>query len=99
MVTINKLKLITEISKGKRIPLGDVRHILEAFFDEMIENLLSGNRIEFRDFGVFKIVMRKAKLGRNPKKPAVPIVIPPRLTAKFNPGKKMCKRIERKRPI
>jgi nucleoid DNA-binding protein len=51
--------------------------------------------LEFRDFGVFEIVERKQKIGRNPKNAAVPIVIPARPAVKFTPGKKMKKVIEK----
>jgi integration host factor subunit beta len=50
--------------------------------------------LEFRDFGVFEVVERKQKIGRNPKKAEEPIVIPARNAVKFTPGKKMRKRIE-----
>jgi nucleoid DNA-binding protein len=52
--------------------------------------------LEFRDFGVFEVVVRKQKVGRNPKNALVPIIIPARPAVKFTPGKKMRKRIEQK---
>jgi nucleoid DNA-binding protein len=61
----------------------------------MTDCLTDGNRLEFRDFGVFEVVERKQKIGRNPKKAAEPIVIPARNAVKFTPGKKMRKRIEK----
>jgi nucleoid DNA-binding protein len=54
--------------------------------------------LEFRDFGVFEIVERKQKIGRNPKNAAVPIVIPARAAVKFTPGKKMKELVEHKEP-
>ena len=54
------------------------------------------SRLFFRDFGVFEVVQRKQKIGRNPKKAAEPIVIPARNAVKFTPGKNMRKRIEGK---
>jgi nucleoid DNA-binding protein len=61
----------------------------------MTDCLARGDRLEFRDFGVFEIVERKQKIGRNPKNAAVPIVIPARPAVKFTPGKKMKKLIEK----
>jgi nucleoid DNA-binding protein len=61
----------------------------------MIEVLTRGDRLEFRDFGVFEIVERKQKIGRNPKNPSVPITIPARKAVKFTPGKKMKMDIEK----
>jgi len=60
----------------------------------MTEYLSDGDRLEFRDFGVFEVVKRKQKIGRNPKNAAVPIIIPERKAVKFTPGKKMKNLIE-----
>lgn len=92
--TMTKKKLINSISTDKSIHPNDVRHVIQAFLDKMTECLSDGSRLEFRDFGVFEVVERKQKIGRNPKKAAEPIVIPARLAVKFTPGKKMRKLIE-----
>lgn len=92
--TMTKKKLINSISQEKGIHPNDVRHVIQAFLDRMTESLAQGERLEFRDFGVFEVVERKQKIGRNPKNAAVPIVIPARSAVKFTPGKKMKKRIE-----
>lgn len=92
--TMTKKKLINSISNEKSIHPNDVRHVIQAFLDRMTEALSQGERLEFRDFGVFEVVERKQKIGRNPKNAAVPIVIPARNAVKFTPGKKMRKLIE-----
>lgn len=92
--TVTKKKLIHAISQDKGIHPNDVRHILQALLDKMTDCLQEGSRLEFRDFGVFEVVERKQKIGRNPKKAAQPIVIPARLAVKFTPGKKMRKQFE-----
>ncbi len=92
--TMTKKKLIHSISQEKGIHPNDVRHVIQSFLDKMTDCLSEGDRLEFRDFGVFEVVERKQKIGRNPKKAAEPIVIPARNAVKFTPGKKMRKRIE-----
>jgi integration host factor subunit beta len=92
--TMTKKKLINSISQEKGIHPNDVRHVIQAFLDKMTDCLFEGYRLEFRDFGVFEVVERKQKIGRNPKKAAEPIIIPARNAVKFTPGKKMRKRIE-----
>ncbi|MFA6118820.1 MAG: HU family DNA-binding protein [Parachlamydiales bacterium] len=89
METITKKSLIQKISQKKGIHPNDVRTVVQAFLDEMIDVLTKGDRLEFRDFGVFEIVERKQKIGRNPKNPSVAITIPARKAVKFTPGKKM----------
>jgi integration host factor subunit beta len=97
MSTITKKKLIQVISQERNLHPNDVRNVIQSFLDAMTQFLGKGDRLEFRDFGVFEIVERKQKIGRNPKNAAVPIVIPARLAVKFTPGKKMRKLIERDR--
>lgn len=94
--TTTKKKLINSISQEKSIHPNDVRHVIQSFLDKMTDCLKDGFRLEFRDFGVFEVVERKQKIGRNPKKAAEPIVIPARRAVKFTPGKKMRKLIEHK---
>jgi len=89
MATITKKKLINEISRRRGLHPNEVRLVVQSFLDCMTEYLSDGDRLEFRDFGVFEVVTRKQKIGRNPKNAAVPIVIPERRAVKFTPGKKM----------
>jgi len=93
--TVTKKQLIQTISQDKGIHPNDVRHVIQAFLDKMTECLSQGERLEFRDFGVFEVVRRKQKIGRNPKNAQIPIIIPPRSAVKFTPGKKMKFSIER----
>lgn len=100
MTTITKKHLIQLISQKLGVHPNEVRNIIQAFLDSMTDTLSKGDRLEFRDFGVFEIVERKQKIGRNPKNAAVPIVIPARKAVKFTAGKKMKKLIEtQKAPI
>ena len=92
--TTTKKKLIQSIAEEKELHPNDVRHVIQAFLDRMTISLAQGERLEFRDFGVFDVVERKQKIGRNPKNAGVPIVIPARRAVKFTPGKRMRKLIE-----
>lgn len=99
MTTITKKKLVQIISQQQGIHPNDVRNVIQAFLDRMSDYLSEGDRIEFRDFGVFEIVERKQKIGRNPKNAGVAIVIPARRAVKFTAGKKMRSMIEKKPSI
>ena len=94
MATITKKRLVQVISQARGVHPNDVRNVIQAFLDTMTDYLANGDRLEFRDFGVFEIVERKQKIGRNPKNAAIPIIIPARKAVKFTPGKKMRKLIE-----
>lgn len=98
MATITKKKLVQVISQKQGMHPNEVRNVIQSFLDEMTQTLAQGDRLEFRDFGVFEIVERKRKIGRNPKNASVPIVIPARKAVKFTPGKLMKKKIEEEAP-
>ncbi len=89
MATKTKKQLISTIATKTNHHPNEVRAIIQSFLDSITEFLCTGDRLEFRDFGVFEVVMRKQKIGRNPKNAKVSIVIPERRAVKFTPGKKM----------
>jgi len=89
MKTITRKQIIFEIARRKGMDPKDVQRIVTEFLHTVTDNLVEGNRFEFRDFGVFEVVERKPKIGRNPKSPETPILIPARKGVKFSPGRKL----------
>jgi len=92
--TVTKKDVIVELANQKGVSPQEVRGIVQGFLDLLTRVLSEGKRIEFRGFGVFEIVHRKQKIGRNPKKAEIPVVIPARKGVKFTPGKKLKELIE-----
>ena len=45
----------------------DVERIVGTIFDEIINAMAVGDRVELRGFGAFSVKKRKARLGRNPR--------------------------------
>ena len=45
----------------------DVERIVGTIFDEIINAMAAGDRVELRGFGAFSVKKRKARLGRNPR--------------------------------
>ena len=45
----------------------DIEKIFKIIFFEITETLCRGKNVEIRGFGTYKIVRRKARIGRNPK--------------------------------
>ena len=45
----------------------DLEKILEIIFLQILEALSRGENIEIRGYGTYKIIKRKARIGRNPK--------------------------------
>ncbi|OGN62148.1 MAG: integration host factor subunit beta [Chlamydiae bacterium RIFCSPHIGHO2_12_FULL_49_11] len=96
MATKTKKELIAKIAHKTSQHPNEVRNVVQSFLDEITDCLSNGDRLEFRDFGVFEVVRRKQKIGRNPKNASVAIVIPERQAVKFTAGKKMKYLIEGK---
>lgn len=97
MTTITRKNLTQDIARKNGLDPRDVQLVLKEVMDYITETLKAGDRLEFRGFGVFEVVRRKEKVGRNPKNPEIPIPIPEHNAVKFFPGKKMKELIAKKR--
>ncbi|MEC7130200.1 MAG: HU family DNA-binding protein, partial [Planctomycetota bacterium] len=53
-----------------------------------VEELADGNRLEFRDFGVFEVKHRAARIAQNPKT-LEPVPVPERSAIRFKAGRLM----------
>lgn len=73
----------------------DAAAAVQATLDIMLKELASGGHIELRGFGVFEVKTRKASVGRNPRKPETPVVIPERKVVKFRAGKELASLLEK----
>ena len=88
MATITKKELIDRIADGTGHRRVQVKKVVQQFLDEIINELGQGNRLEFRDFGVFETKVRKARKAQNPKTLA-PVEVPEKRTVKFKVGRLM----------
>lgn len=86
---MTKRELTMRISKETGIIQEDVFTIIQKTLDHITDALVRGETIEFRDFGVFAVTIRKSRIGRNPNRPQDTVVIPERKTVRFKPGKQM----------
>lgn len=80
---------ITDITGIKQV---DVKKIVQKTFDVIVESLTRYEKVELRNFGVFKIKERKARFGRNPRTGAS-VPVPPRKVVVFKPGLEMKQKI------
>lgn len=88
MATITKKELIDRIADQTGQRRVQVKRIVQQFLDEVIMELGNGNRLEFRDFGVFETKVRKARRAQNPKT-LEPVSVPEKRTVKFKVGRLM----------
>ena len=71
----------------------DVFKVIQKTLDHITDGLANGRNVELRNFGVFEVVLRRSKPGRNPKNPTINVTIPARATVKFKSGKIMRQRV------
>ena len=73
----------------------DIEKILKIIFLEIIEALRGGKNIEIRGFGTYKIIKRKARIGRNPKNLEL-IQIPEKKAIKWKISKTFFNRLNKR---
>jgi len=88
MATITKKELIDRIAESEGHRRVQVKKVVQKFLDEIVNELGKGNRLEFRDFGVFETKLRKARKAQNPKT-LEPVAVPEKRTVKFKVGRLM----------
>jgi integration host factor subunit beta len=88
MHTVTKKELVDRIADQTQTKRVVVKKIVQSFLDEAIEELGRGNRLEFRDFGVFEVKNRAARTAQNPKT-LQRVQVPPKRTVKFKVGRLM----------
>jgi integration host factor subunit beta len=60
--------LIAELAASNpHLRLGDIELIVATIFDQIIQALARGDRVELRGFGAFTTKRREARTGRNPR--------------------------------
>ena len=90
---MTKKDIVLKITDSTGIKQVDVKTIVQKTFDVIIESLMRSEKVELRNFGVFKIKDRKARFGRNPRTgESVPVT--PRKVVVFKPGLEMKQRIK-----
>jgi len=91
-LTITKRELAERIAD--KVGLGQVQtlQVVQCFLDEIVMELSKGNRLEFRDFGVFETVTRKARTALNPKT-LEKVPVDRRRVVKFKVGRLLKQRV------
>jgi len=86
---MTKRDLVMRIAKETGLIQQDVSAVLQKTLDYIVESLAKGESVEFRNFGVFEVRIRKSRIGRNPNKPTHVVTIPARKVVKFKMGRIM----------
>ena len=92
MATVTKKELIDRIAERTLAKRVSVKRIIQAFLDEITDELCKDNRLEFRDFGVFETRTRASRIAQNPKT-LERVEVPAKRTVKFKMGRLMRERL------
>ncbi|MCJ7576895.1 MAG: integration host factor subunit beta [candidate division Zixibacteria bacterium] len=82
---MTKADLVEEVSGKTGLTRTDVAVVVDAFLEAVKKSLESGNNIEIRGFGTFKIKQRKARKARNPRT-GEEVPVPDRKVPVFKPS-------------
>jgi nucleoid DNA-binding protein len=89
---------VTRISSETGLVQQQVLDVVQKTLDYIAQSLAKGRKVELRNFGVFEVKIRKARVGRNPNAPERDVPIPQRAVVKFKPGKEMRDEVLKLRP-
>jgi len=81
--------VLREAKTERPMNFQDVQSVVGKTLDCITEALAQGQTVELRNFGVFDVVTRKPRVGRNPKIPEVTVHIPAKTKVRFRAGKEM----------
>ncbi len=96
---MTKRDMVVRITNETGLKQQDVHAVVQKTLDYISESVAQGRHVELRNFGVFEVKLRKARLGRNPRAPQVDVPIPPRAVVKFKPGKEMRETVLKLSPL
>ncbi|HJO27117.1 MAG TPA: HU family DNA-binding protein [Planctomycetota bacterium] len=91
--TVTKKQLVNRLAEKTGQTKVVVKEVVQSFLDEIIDELSQGNRLEFREFGVFEVRARAARRAQNPRT-LEKVEVPEKRVVRFKVGRRMRERIE-----
>src|ERR1700735_840544 len=85
---MTKADLVEELTQLGDLTRREGEMIVDTIFDSVIHALKSGDKIEIRGFGSFRIRQRKPRIGRNPKT-GTKVEVPAKKVPYFKPSKEL----------
>ncbi|MEJ2077666.1 MAG: integration host factor subunit beta [Acidobacteriota bacterium] len=85
---MTKAELVDGVSRSSGLSKKDAEVIVQTVLDSIIDSLRSGEKVELRGFGSFRLRERASRQGRNPKTGAK-VHVPAKKVPYFKPGKEL----------
>lgn len=84
---MNKAELVAAVAAKTNFTKKDAEVVINALLMSVEEALVKGEKVQLIGFGTFETRKRKAREGRNPRKPEETIKIPASKAPVFKAGK------------
>jgi integration host factor subunit beta len=95
---MTKADLVEEVAKVTELTRKDSEVIVETLFESVIKALKTGDKLEVRGFGSFRVRQRNARVGRNPKT-GEKVEVPAKRVPYFKPSKELKDLINQKNAL
>ncbi|MFZ5802738.1 MAG: HU family DNA-binding protein [Candidatus Omnitrophota bacterium] len=82
---MTKKDIVMRVSNEINLTQIDVKKIVQRTLDVIVESLERGETVELRNFGVFKVKVRRGRVGRNPRT-GQEVTVPEKKVVVFKPG-------------
>lgn len=92
MKTVTKKELVHRIAEKTGVTKVVAKDVIQSFLNAIIDELAEGNRLEFREFGVFESRERAARTAQNPRT-LEKVPVPAKRIVKFKVGRLMRKKV------
>jgi len=90
---VTKRELVIDVAERLGYTQNEVANVVQATLEAITESLAQGQRIEIRNFGVFEVKVRDARIGRNPRT-GDEVPISEKRVATFKAGKALKETVE-----
>lgn len=97
MATVTKKELVDRIADKLQLKQNTVREVVQEFLAEIVHDLDQGHRLEFRDFGIFEVRSRAARLAWNPRT-LTRVPVPDKRKVRFRAGRLLKVRLAKPAP-
>ena len=94
---MTKKDIVRTIAEQLDLPQLRTKELVQRTFDALIDALVREGRIELRNFGVFQIKQRDARMARNPRT-GEKVPVQAKCVVSFKPGKEMEAKVREYRP-
>ncbi len=84
-MTVTKKDIVMRVSNETNLTQQDVKKIVQKTLDIILESLERADTVELRNFGVFKVKIRRGRIGRNPRT-GQEVAVPEKKVVVFKPG-------------